>query len=145
MPSGGRILFVGVNTTYDYGEMFFSDCVFETLDIRPTTNPTHTGDIRFCPLPDSSYDGIILIGVYEFLDGGGNVFTEMNRMLKPGGRALICVPSIGFYSDRIKYLMPGEVYDRLLPLKLLEMVVTYYRDTPYYIHTICRKGANENM
>ena len=44
------------------------------------------------PVPDQSYDAVVLTQVLEHTQNPNEVLLEMNRILKPGGRLLISVP-----------------------------------------------------
>lgn len=53
-----------------------------------------TGDVRALPYPDNSFDGILSLGVIEHVfEGMAEPIREMHRVLKPGGTALVIVPS----------------------------------------------------
>jgi SAM-dependent methyltransferase len=52
------------------------------------------GDVRNVPYPDHSFDCYISLGVIEhFAEGYGPILREMDRILRPGGVALISFPS----------------------------------------------------
>ena len=60
-------------------------------------------DIEKIPFPDNTFDGIVCLGVVEYLASDGPALTEMQRVLKPGGFAVITTPSSicpFFYMDR---------------------------------------------
>ena len=63
---------------------------------------------------------------------------EMYRLLVDDGIALICVPCKGFYKDK-PTVEPDEIFRRLRPFKVREMLITWYRGIPSYIHCICNK------
>ena len=50
-------------------------------------------DIEKIPFPDNFFDGIVCLGVMEYLVTDENALREMWRVLKPGGRAVITTPS----------------------------------------------------
>jgi len=94
--SGDRILEIGTHIFWDYSSLFNNVerlCKFETLEKDSNLNPTYTADIQECPeIPSDRFDGIYMIGVYEFLDYTQEMADEIYRMLKPDGRALIVYP-----------------------------------------------------
>jgi ubiquinone/menaquinone biosynthesis C-methylase UbiE len=62
------------------------------------------GDIEKIPFPDNTFDGIVCLGVVEYLASDGPALTEIHRVLKPGGCAVITTPSSicpFFYLDRV--------------------------------------------
>jgi SAM-dependent methyltransferase len=61
------------------------------------------GDIERIDFPDNTFDGIVCLGVMEYLRGDEAALREMWRVLKPGGYAVITTPSSicpFFYMDR---------------------------------------------
>ena len=55
--------------------------------------PVRVGDVARLPVPDCSYDAYIALGVFEHRREGPEAFlAEAQRVLKPGGVALISVP-----------------------------------------------------
>lgn len=52
------------------------------------------GDVRQLPYADNSFDGILSLGVIEHVvEGMEQSIQEMHRVLRPGGIALVIVPS----------------------------------------------------
>jgi SAM-dependent methyltransferase len=48
------------------------------------------GDVELLPFPDESFDAAICAGVIEYLPGDESLLREVARVLKPGGRFIIC-------------------------------------------------------
>ena len=64
---------------------------FPNVDIR-------VGDVRNLPFPDAYFDGYISIGVIEhMIEGPESTLKEMWRVLKPGGIAILTVPSFNYF------------------------------------------------
>lgn len=61
-------------------------------DINKDNNPDFLCDIKNIPVPDGSFDGIILSEVLEHVPEPELVLEEVYRILKVGGTALICTP-----------------------------------------------------
>src|SRR5262249_41606216 len=60
-------------------------------------------DIEHMPFPDNTFDGIVCLGVMEYLRSDDAALSEMWRILKPGGFAVVTTPSSicpFFYVDR---------------------------------------------
>lgn len=51
------------------------------------------GDIRALPLPDASVDLILVTDVVEHVNEDRHALSEIRRVLRPGGAALITVPA----------------------------------------------------
>jgi SAM-dependent methyltransferase len=59
-------------------------------------DPRHTdlaGSLTEIPQPDGSFDYLICTEVIEFVDDDRAVARELGRVLKPGGHALVSVPT----------------------------------------------------
>jgi SAM-dependent methyltransferase len=52
-----------------------------------------TGDIRALPLTDASVDLLLATDVIEHVDDDQKALSEIRRVLRPGGTALITVPA----------------------------------------------------
>lgn len=65
----------------------------EGLALRMPRLPLLQFDLRQCPLPDASVDGITCLNVLEHIDDHVAAFAEIYRILKPGGIAHIEVPA----------------------------------------------------
>lgn len=76
--SGARALFEGKR--------------FYSLDLSPERGPDIVGDIQRLPLADGSIEGIVCLSVLEHVPDPWRAVSEMHRILKPGGRALVHVP-----------------------------------------------------
>jgi len=57
------------------------------------TVPLLRFDLVHCPLPDNSVDVIILLNVLEHVEKDATAFAQIQRILKPGGVAIIEVPA----------------------------------------------------
>jgi SAM-dependent methyltransferase len=133
----GSVLFVGVDSKWNYRDIFESKGIeYVTMDINPAKEPDIVGDIQGCELENSSFDGIIMTGVYEFLSNPTSAMEEIKRLLKDGGKALVCVPGEGYQTQGTKVNLE-EIFDVLSPLEVTDLHVTYYRGIPSYIEALC--------
>jgi ubiquinone/menaquinone biosynthesis C-methylase UbiE len=71
------------------------------------TAETVTGDALAMPFPDASFDRVIAAEVLEHIPDDMAAMREIHRVLKPGGRAAITVPS--FLPERICWAL-SEAY-----------------------------------
>ncbi|SRR6266498_1550817 len=64
------------------------------LDINPSfaSNLDLTADAHFLPFRDNSFDSILSVAVLEHTKYAWDVVREFNRVLRPGGYALIAIP-----------------------------------------------------
>ena len=82
-----------------YKELF-SDCDYRTMDYDDSTGADVVGDIHHIPLADNSIDAIICSSVLEHVADPNQATKEMSRILKPGGKLFVYVPSIYPYHAR---------------------------------------------
>ncbi len=61
-------------------------------NIEPSCEPDFLCDIASVPAADESFDGIILSETLEHVEDPVAVLKEAGRLLRPGGRLLICTP-----------------------------------------------------
>lgn len=148
LPNGSKILFVGIDTSWEYRSLFWNPsklCEFNTMDIKQELLPDIVGDISSCPqIENDTYDLIILIGVYEYVVNKSGMFSEINRILKPTGKAFLSLPGRGYYDDPKNAVEPWEVWTKIAPLKVEEMYVIEDQPTvsPSSVHVIAvRKDA----
>jgi SAM-dependent methyltransferase len=50
-------------------------------------------DLRECPLPDASVDAVLMLNVLEHIDDDRKAMRQVQRILRPGGVAVIEVPA----------------------------------------------------
>jgi len=65
----------------------------EKLASRVPSIPLLQFDLRTCPLPSNTFDGVILLNVLEHIDDDVAAIRQIARILKPRGIAHIEVPS----------------------------------------------------
>jgi SAM-dependent methyltransferase len=84
------------------------------------------GDATSLPMPDASVDGVALIEVLEHIPETAATLAEIRRVVRPGGRVCIAVPT--GYSERI--------YGRLHPR---------YVANAEHIHRFDRRGLTAQL
>jgi ubiquinone/menaquinone biosynthesis C-methylase UbiE len=65
----------------------------EKLAVRMAGIPILQFDLRQCPLPDASVDGLTCLNVLEHVDDNESAMRHLFRILKPGGLAHVEVPA----------------------------------------------------
>lgn len=84
----GKVLDIGAGNYARYKDLFdFTEYV--AMDIAPGTNVDVVGKIEKIPLPDSSFDSIVCTQVLGDVFDLKQAFSELERVLKPGGKVLI--------------------------------------------------------
>lgn len=95
-------------------QMNFKDLVAHAagvdLDGRVCTNPFlhggHLGSIESLPFPDESFDVVVCDNVLEHLDQPARVFSEVRRVLRPGGVFLGKTPNRYHYMPLVARATP---------------------------------------
>lgn len=136
----GKVLFIGVTKAYHelYSGMFDE---FVTMDNDAGTYPDIIGNIQSCPeIPDESYDGLIMTGVWEYLSKQEKAISEIRRILKTGNTALLCVPGPDLYRDKPTVKLNYIMLD-MMPLRIEKVEIVYYKNhiVPFYMAAIVRK------
>ena len=62
------------------------------------------------PYEDSSFDRVLAVEVTEHILDHENFFSEINRILKPGGKLYISTPNILSMKSRFRFLFRGFPY-----------------------------------
>lgn len=108
VPRGGRILEIGAGS--GHSRDFFSGLDLVRLDILPAPWIDIVADAHDIPLPDASLDAIVMLDVVHHLADLPKFFTEVERLLRPGGRCVMIDPAItpvsgiffrGFHSEPV--------------------------------------------
>ncbi len=88
-----------------------SGLLIKYANISKDTSPDYLCDISSIPIEDNSFDGIILSEVLEHVPDPKSVLKEAQRILKPGGLALICTPFMfHVHSDPYDYARYTDQY-----------------------------------
>jgi len=123
VPQGSRILDVGCGTGQQV--KMYKQLGLEPVGVEPAPHmrevaqrsnpgvPILQGTVLDLPLPDESFDVVVAIEVLRYLDRAdwNRAFSEILRVLRPGGRLLVTM--------RNRYALDGFfLYDRLRKLVL---------------------------
>jgi ubiquinone/menaquinone biosynthesis C-methylase UbiE len=132
---GSKILDVGCGTGHLAGELMrrgydasgvdFSEGMIGYARQHYGAERFQVADIEHLPFPDNTFDGIVCLGVMEYLSSDEPGLREMWRVLKPGGVAVITTPSgvCPFY-----YVDRGWLKLRVTARPLIRMVRTPLTD-----------------
>ena len=115
------ILDVGGGTPFQKGmakyKKIFEGKNFKTLDAASEYKPDIVGDIHNLPLADAGVGAILCKSVLEHLEDPAKAVSEMQRVLKPGGKILVYTHFIypyharrGIYKDCFRFTEDGLKY-----------------------------------
>lgn len=93
ISSSGKVLDVGAGLK-PY-ESFFKHCTYHSCDIENAffdVKHDYICSSERIPVPDNSYDGVILIQVLEHLEYPIKTLNEIHRLLRPGGVLYLAAP-----------------------------------------------------
>jgi len=127
-----RLLDVGVFPGFFTMTLCRMGLKVQAVDLSPERMEPYAGeaglDVRHCnvdsesfPFPDASFDAVLFTAVLEHLRVNPiQTAREIRRVLKPGGRALVQTPNLGYWRCRLKVLLgrsfdesPTQAYARL--------------------------------
>jgi ubiquinone/menaquinone biosynthesis C-methylase UbiE len=113
----GRLLDIGagLRISKEYGNraeashFWIADLIKErktdyvVLDYVDTYHPHIVGDIQHLPLPDNSEGNIACLAILEHVENPFLAFSELHRVLRPGGQCLLYVPFLYYYHAEKTY------------------------------------------
>lgn len=93
------------------------------------------------PLPDSDFDAVLNCVSVQYLQYPEAIFTEIHRILKPGGIAIISFSNRMFFQKAIQAWRDGSEASRV------ELVKSYFASVPGYSspEVIARKSTTPNF
>lgn len=110
LPAGARFLDLGCGPgflTRDLARMGYAGVGLDASAAmihrcrREAVGPDWTyalGDVEYTPLADHSFDAIVCAGVIDYLPSDSALLSEAARLLKPGGKLLLCVTNTFGYA-----------------------------------------------
>ena len=121
----GRVLVVGAGFER-YSDLIPMATEVVTTDITPIGNVKVLADAHFLPFGDNSFDGYVAMEVLEHLYSPKTASTEVLRVLKPGGIAILSVPFLfrvhGDPNDFRRYTKAGllGLFENFIDLEITE-------------------------
>jgi SAM-dependent methyltransferase len=99
LPAGSLVLDLGGVRGARRGEFRIEDLPLNVkfANIVETAKPDYLCDAGRVPAESGSFDGVIMSEVIEHLQHPTRVFSEVTRLLRPGGRFLATVPFTFYY------------------------------------------------
>lgn len=94
----GKILDVGAGETDRYGEYFPGSEIIR-MDVREGANIDIVGSADNIPFPDIFFDSILCTQVFEHLPNPQKSASELFRVLKHGGYAIVTAPQMNELHD----------------------------------------------
>jgi|SRR5688572_27621964 len=92
-------------------------------------------DAEYLPFAASSFDHVVCLGVLEYLPDYGRALAEVHRVLKPGGAAVLALPSrrsLFHLSHTVEQATIGPLWraaKRMLGKPLVAMVPPHHQNT----------------
>lgn len=115
LEPGGRLLDVGCGSsriTQARPDTVALDCAWSKLRFLSGINPQRVlARAQALPFGSGSFDQVILSELLPYVQKGGSVLAEVNRVLKHGGDLVVSLPD----SSRISWKVIGFLYNHLLP------------------------------
>lgn len=111
---------------------------------------THHVDIQNGQLPfaDHYLDMVMSFGVLDYLTDFSPILHEIHRVLKPGGYALISLPNLAGWQNRLSLLLGYQLRDVEVSREKVVGVHPWYRgdDSPVgHIHTVTARAFCDLM
>ncbi len=83
-------------------------CDLPDIDFQVEEVPFHGCNLNeSLPYSDDSFDSVVSIEVVEHIEHQANYFSEIFRILKPGGRVIFSTPNIQGLASRMHFLLHG--------------------------------------
>jgi ubiquinone/menaquinone biosynthesis C-methylase UbiE len=139
LPAGGRVLDLGCGsapvlsrlrqqgvscTGLEYSEDMLRHAQARLHSLQLDDGDLHRGDCRETSFDAASFDVVVCLGVISYVEDYGVVLKEINRLLKPGGYALVS------FRNQFNPIL----WDPVVGLKTLAALVTgRLRAEPYKI------------
>ncbi len=94
LPRGATVLDVGGRRKGKQGRFNIEEYPLEVeyVNIDPESEPDHLCDATSIPVSDAQYDAVVCSELLEHVRDPPAVLKECYRVLRPEGRALVCVP-----------------------------------------------------
>ena len=151
IPAGAEILEIGAGPGNDCSEAFSGMGTVTGLDVDPDVKTNRwlsravVFDGRQMPFPDASFDACVSNFVLEHLEHPVEHFTEVARVLRPGGVYCLRTPNLFHYVCMVAYLLPHSLHLHLanrlrsLPDEAHDPYRTWYRaNSRRRLRKLCR-------
>lgn len=113
-----RVIDIGGGEPFQKGmrrfRHIFAQTLYQTVDSSSAYNPTFVGDAHNLPFADNEIPAILCNSVFEHLTDPRRAASEIHRVLRPGGKALVYTHFIypyharpGVYGDYFRFTDEG--------------------------------------
>jgi ubiquinone/menaquinone biosynthesis C-methylase UbiE len=103
VPSGSKVLDLGCGTGemaarlakrgYEVWGVDIAEPMVRYAAHRHKSGRFRLGDVEHIPFDDNTFDAVVCLGVIEYLANDEQALSEIRRVLKPAGSAIISTPS----------------------------------------------------
>ena len=103
MPPGSKVLDVGCGTGemaatlakrgYEVWGVDIAEPMVRYASHRHESGRFRVGDLEHIPFDDDTFDAVVCLGVIEYLPDDARALSEIRRVLRPGGTAVVSTPS----------------------------------------------------
>jgi SAM-dependent methyltransferase len=95
-------------------------------------------DLTNCPLPDASFDIVVLLNVLEHIEDDNKALLHVARILKPGGTAIIEVPAgpdlYDVYDKQLQHFRRYRLQDLVRQVEAAGMTVIEKSHLGFFIY-----------
>ena len=96
-------------TILDYSQFALDQAKQYANEKQITNLETVKGDAYHTPFPDQSFDAIMMVRVLHHIEDTKALFTEVKRILRPGGVFILDVPNKNHLKAQIRALLRGNL------------------------------------
>ena len=159
LPERGIVLEIGSSSGYfirdiihilSHVSIIGSDCFSEALDkvSKKYKIPLLQFDLVNCPLPDSCVDVVVALSVLEHIDRDESALSQIYRILKPGGYAIIEVPAnqdlYDFHDRELKHFRRYDISELIDKSKKSGFEVQSHSHLGFFVYPVFQAIKRRN-
>src|ERR1017187_8131380 len=144
LSPGARLLDAGCGRYLKFSKEWAGTAEVVGIDLESTLETANNrppfgvrGDLNRLPFPACCFDLVISRSVVEHLEDPGQVFREMYRVLKPGGKVILLTPNKYDYVSLIAAVTP-YAWHRALVSRIFRICEDDVYPTLYRANTLAK-------